>query len=309
MVPVKLLLDESFFLPENRDGYVVSSEMKRVWAVELDLLNEFSQVCGKHGLKWFVHAGTLLGAVRHHGFIPWDDDIDVLLPREDYKHLCELGPSCFSHPYFFQNEDTDRFFARNFSRLRRSDTTAIFSYEKEYCYPFNQGIFIDIFPMDHIPADPGERSHFYESLTVLNSRSWLWRTMIHFYRPQSEKNLARRTSYYLKHLYYKYFFRGGYRRYMEEHYALITKYNDLDTGWVGESVIAPLGRQLWKTEWVQDTIMTPFEMLQVPIPSHYDECLTATFGEDWRIPRHIPNYHGSIMFDTDKPYIEYLVNK
>ena len=98
MVPVKLLLDASFFLPEDRDGYVVSSEMKRVWAVELDLLNEFSKVCAKHGLKWFVHAGTLLGAVRHHGFIPWDDDIDVLLPREDYEHLCELGPSSFSLP-------------------------------------------------------------------------------------------------------------------------------------------------------------------------------------------------------------------
>lgn len=309
MVPLKLALDKSFFLPEEREGYLVCTEMKKVWAVELDLLNEFSRICKSQRLKWFVHAGTMLGAVRHHGFIPWDDDIDVVMPREDYDRLCESAPSFFSDPYFFQNEDTDRYFARNFSRLRRSDTTAILDNEKAFQYPFNQGIFIDIFPMDHIPADATERSVYYEALSDLNKRSWQWRTMIYFYRPKVGKGPVKRVSYYLKHLYFKYFFKGGYRYYMEKHNNLIIKYNDEETGWVGESIIDPLGRQLWRSEWVREIKMVPFEMLSVPIPAHYDECLTASFGKDWRTPRRISSFHGGVLFDTEKPYTEYLAQK
>ena len=69
--------------------------MKKVWAVELDLLNEFARVCKEHDLKWFAHAGTLLGAIRHQGFIPWDDDIDVTMPRADYIQLCNVAPKAF----------------------------------------------------------------------------------------------------------------------------------------------------------------------------------------------------------------------
>lgn len=309
MVPLKLKIDPSFFLKEERDGYVVSAEMKRVWAVELDLLNEFASVCEKHGLKWFVHAGTMLGAIRHKGYIPWDDDIDVVMPREDYERFCQLGSSAFSHPYFFQSEDSDPFFARNFVRLRNSETTAIIESELTYRYPFNQGIFIDVFPMDHIPSDPEERRLYYEKLADLNTHTWQWRILIHFYRPKKGKGLFKRLSYWMKHLYYKFFFKGGYRFFMDKHHRLITKFNGEETGWVGESVIVPLGRQLWRTEWVKETVKVPFEMLQVPVPAHFEECLSASFGPDWRTPKQIPTLHGDIIFDTELPYTEYLAKQ
>ena len=306
MLPIKLHINESFFSEELRNDYAVSTKMKKVWAVELDLLNEFSRVCSVHGLKWFIHAGTMLGAMRHQGFIPWDDDIDVIMPRDDYERLCELGPGEFSHPYFFQNDDTDRFFARPFSRLRNSETTAIFANDRSYRYPFNQGIFIDIFPIDHVPSDPRERSGFYKDLTRLGNRAWQWRNMIHFYRPKKGKGVVKRTVYGLKHIYYKYFFKGGYRYYLKKHHELITKYDSEDTGWVGESVIYPLGRHLWRAEWFRKTMKVPFEMLQVPVPVCYEECLSASFGFNWRTPKHVPTMHGDTFFDPEKPYTFHL---
>lgn len=306
MVPLKLDIDPSFFLEEDRDGFIVPASMKKVWAVELDLINEFSSVCKRNGLKWFAHAGTMLGAIRHQGFIPWDDDIDVVMPRDDYERLCELGPSEFAYPFFFQNDDTDRYFARPFSRLRNSETTAIFENDRSYRYPFNQGIFMDIFPMDHIPADPLERQDYYRKLTPLSNSAWQWRNMIHFYRPKTGKGLVKRVSYYLKHIYYKNFFKGGYRYFLEKHHKLITNYNTEETGWVGESIIEPLGRQLWRSQWVKETVTVPFEMLQIPVPAHFEECLTASFGPDWKTPKHIPTMHGSTFFDTEKPYTFYI---
>lgn len=308
MNSLRLEIPDVFFKAELREGYLVSDDMKKVWAVELDLLNEFSKVCDKHGLKWFVHAGTMLGAIRHQGFIPWDDDIDVVMPRTDYERLCALGSSEFKHPYFYQTDDTDRFFARNFARLRNSDTTAIQVWEKSFNYPYNQGVFIDIFPIDNVPDDEFERKEYYFNLTMLNDKAWQWRNLVHWYRPKTGKGWKKRMSYYLKHLYFKYFAhkKGDYRYYLNQHHKLAIAYNDKKTKCVGESIIIPLGRWVWKREWVEEVEWVPFEMLKVPVPVGYEECLKSGFGEDWRTPRQVSNLHGNVLFDVDKPYTEYL---
>ena len=75
--------DESFFLPEDRNGFHIAAMMKRVWAVEMEIVNVVSEICSKHDIKWFATSGTLLGAVREKGFIAWDDDIDLASLRTD----------------------------------------------------------------------------------------------------------------------------------------------------------------------------------------------------------------------------------
>ena len=107
MVDLKVKLPDSFFHEEVRDGYLVTAKVKELWAVQIDLLCELDRVCKKYNLKYILDFGTLLGAVRHKGFIPWDDDLDVSMLREDYDKLMEVGPTEFTHPYFLQNHDTE----------------------------------------------------------------------------------------------------------------------------------------------------------------------------------------------------------
>jgi len=87
---------------EVRCGYKVSSEMKKIWSIELDLARKLKEVCEKYHLRFYMQAGTLLGAVRHQGFIPWDDDMDFVMPREDFDILESIAHKEFTEPYFLQ---------------------------------------------------------------------------------------------------------------------------------------------------------------------------------------------------------------
>ena len=95
--------NDDFLKEENRDGYIVSPLMKKVWSVELDLLSELDRVCKKYDIKYYAAFGTLLGAVRNKGFIPWDDDIDVCMLRDDYARLKEVAKDEFSGKYYYQD--------------------------------------------------------------------------------------------------------------------------------------------------------------------------------------------------------------
>ena len=308
MVPLQLRIDESFFLPEERNGYLVSSEMKKVWAVELDLLNEFARVCELYHLKWFAHAGTMLGAVRHQGFIPWDDDIDIVMPRDDYSRLCTIGSSAFLYPYFFQNEETDRFFCRNFARLRNSETTAIEMSEKDYAYPYNQGIYIDIFAYDNLTDNDDLLESEMKKMESILQKRWLYRRLVHFYHPIKGKGLIKRIGHFTKHLWFKYVDRtgGDYTTYLKEHQRMVTAHNEERTKRVGEMIMPPLGRHIWKKEWLDNAVYLPFEMIRIPVPSNYEECLNVSFGKDWRTPKQIGALHGQVFFDVNRPYTDYI---
>ncbi len=311
MVPLKLHIEESFYRQEDRDGFVVSAEMKKVWAVELDLLNEFARICTEHNLKWFVHAGTMLGAVRHHGFIPWDDDIDVIMPRRDYEKLCSIGSECFVFPYFFQNDSTDPFFCRNFSRLRNSETTAIIAFEKDFCFPYNQGAFIDIFPLDNLADNEDIMLGDLKKMKRLSDTAWQYRNMVHFYHPKKGKGIIKRIKYFVKHIWYKYFdtAKGDYKRVLKAHHELMTIHNGTKTKRVGELVVNPIGRHIWDREWLREAIWMPFEMLLVPVPINYSECLASSYGTDWNTPKQQATYHGQMLFDMDHSYHDYLIKK
>ena len=143
------ILPDSFFEEETICDFLVTRERKKIWAISIDMLRVFDSVCRKHYLHYSLAFGSLLGAVRHNGFIPWDDDIDVVMPRGDYEKL-KIFRSDFINPYFLQFPGDNFGYFVSFAKLRNSNTSSIsfpFRYED-----FNQGIFMDIFPMDNYSA-------------------------------------------------------------------------------------------------------------------------------------------------------------
>ena len=123
--------------------------LRKLQLTQLEILKVFDKFCCENGLKYSLYAGTLLGAVRHKGFIPWDDDLDVCMPRSDYDEFLKLWQLHAPDGYILQNKDNSVYFDQSFSKIRKDHTTYL---EQEWQIGnHHTGIFIDVFPIDRIP--------------------------------------------------------------------------------------------------------------------------------------------------------------
>lgn len=121
--------------------------LRKAQLIMLDMLIEFDAICKKHQLQYWLDSGTLLGTVRHQGFIPWDDDIDISMPIEDYNKLLKLAQSELSSEIFFQTAQTDKNFKFDYIKLRSNKASIVEFHEKDKSIAYHQGVFVDIFPM------------------------------------------------------------------------------------------------------------------------------------------------------------------
>lgn len=129
----------------------IPSETRPAQLIMLEILKETKRICEKHDIKYWLDAGTLLGCVRHKGFIPWDDDLDIAMLREDYNKFKKIAPQELSKDYFFQTKETDKDYNHNFAKIRKKNTLLVEFGETEN-ENYHQGIFIDIFPFDYYPS-------------------------------------------------------------------------------------------------------------------------------------------------------------
>lgn len=260
--------------------------LRKLQIVEIDMLKELDRICRKNNINYIIDAGTLLGAVRHQGFIPWDDDIDVRMLREDYDKFCNICSTDLGENYFLQTHITDPEYRWGYARILRKRTTYI---RKGYgCIKSQTGIFIDIFPNDALPENPIKRRWS----TVL---SLLCRKIL--YSEVGMKNS--------KKFVHKFFFsilnlipRKWAHTWRE---SMIYKNNRQETekvrcyGW--GSPEETLG---FRKEWFTQTKDIVFEDLVVLAPENTHDFLVHSFGEDYmtpppieeRVPRHTAEYIG-----------------
>jgi lipopolysaccharide cholinephosphotransferase len=273
--------------------YKVTVKQKKIWNVELDLLERFLDFCKKNDLKVFAAFGTLLGAVRHKGFIPWDDDMDVIMPREDFDKACKLAPSYFNEPYFFQTANTDSANFFPYARLRNSNTTGyIYCLKNE---PYNQGIFIDIFVLDKAP------------INRLKCKTFLLKRKVCEFVAQNYMNFSSRKKYsFLKPFLKLYCCNHSYSFVCKKYEEITKKFIKLKKSWYVNSANM---LQIFNPKDFLEEDLVDFYGFKLPIPKNYDEILRESYGDYMSFPpieKRGTWHDGIIYFDPDMPYKEYV---
>lgn len=285
---------------EKRKGYVIGTETKKIWAVELEIARYILDVCKRHNLKIWADWGTLLGAVREKGFIPWDNDIDFMMMRSDYEKLRQIAPAEFTSPFFFQSAYTDKNYFHGHGQVRYDGTAAIFPYDIDQS--FHQGIFVDIFVYDNLPDNKNRQ--WKRSL-----RRALWAQkclQTAFYKKFRFKDPLTSVKFILARI--ACFCLGPmtiYRFYERQ----ITAFNLQESLCVAcpSFDLRQIDRETRKRIWYEQTVMLPFEDMEMPVPAGYENVLRALYGDNYMTPVNTPPEHGNeIFFDTSRSYTEVL---
>lgn len=286
---------------EKRGDYIISADMKKNWAVQMEITRHILDVCHRHGLKIWADWGTLLGVVRHKGFIPWDDDIDLMMMRDDYEKLIGLADSEFKHPFFLQCPYTDKNYYRGHAQVRKDGTASIIPDDIDQ--PFHQGIFVDIFVYDNLPDNLG-----WKWKSSIRKAKWANKCLLTAnYKKFCLKKPVSSIKYLIAKTFCLLFGSFNIYRFYERQF---TKWNLTDCHRIASTAAnyrySSLAIRIKEKKWYDKTVMMPFEDMQLPIPEQYDKVLTVEFGADYMTPRHNSTSHGEIMIYTDRPYQEVL---
>lgn len=137
-----------------------TEKLNELREIELEIMDEIIRICEKHRIKYYLAGGSALGAVRHQGMIPWDDDIDILMLRADYIKFSELCKTELKKEYFYQSQDTDINYIKRFAKVRKNNTIFL---EKEFVgVDQHNGVFVDVFPIDEARKKIGIQKYQYK---------------------------------------------------------------------------------------------------------------------------------------------------
>jgi len=147
---------------------IAKGDLRKLQLLQLDILVDIDRLCKKLNLKYYIIAGTLLGAIRHQGFIPWDSDIDIAMYRKDYDFLIKEGNNHINSKYFIQSDYSDNKHQGSFAKVRINNT--IYIEKNNKINGKNRGIYLDIFPLDDIKMFPSKLQYYNAKFLKLLQR-------------------------------------------------------------------------------------------------------------------------------------------
>ena len=267
--------------------------MNELQQVEFEILKEFVAACDKLGLRYFLVCGSALGAVKYGGFIPWDDDVDVALPRRDYDRFCAEARALLPERLFIQNHRTDPAFPPLYTKLRDRNTTFIEKTSREL--PIVHGVYIDVFPLDGHPE-----GRLSGAVFELKKRICVAGVAAQFQLDSPVKRLL----YTPFRLWTKLFPSPSFAARYE---ALVRRYDpDSSALWCNYGN-SKLKLEYAPKEQYGEGREAVFEGLPVRVPGDFDAYLTQKYG-DWRAdlpPEQQVPHHFHVLCDLTRPYTEY----
>lgn len=253
------------------------------------LLQEFDRVCKKLDIPYILFAGTMLGAVRHQGFIPWDDDLDVMMLRKDYDRFLAEADSVLDHEKFFLQGEFSSHWPMFFSKLRLNHTTCLEKYHPKDSQT-HQGIYMDIFPCDN-----ALKSHFGRRIQFLASKVVIAKSL---YRRGYETDSRKKK-----------LFLALCRLLPQRPFVWIACRGREDGSVVHSFFAAASGFQknVFPRAYFTDTVRMPFEDGSYPVSRHYDQLLKQLYGDYMVLPpedQRALKQH-AILIDLNRSYEEY----
>lgn len=275
------------------------NKLNELQAVELDILKEFTKVAKREGLTWFAMFGTLLGAVRHKGFIPWDDDIDIALPRKEYDRL-RLSQHWFDEPYFLQTPQNDPAAAPHFIRLRRSDTSVLINFPNGQTRGGHMGAYIDILPLDDMPSGDAAKS-VQETALKMQIQMYASAALDEcegIEVPECKEEFCYGAGGIA----------GQYDFLAERYERFCSKYSN-QLYYSIPVLRGEYGKRVYDKKWFSESVEMDFEDLKIPVPIGYKETLIASYPGGLYEPdtkSRKPKHRDHCMVDLSQPYKVYV---
>ncbi len=313
-----LTFPREYFEAQEREGFLVDTTMKTVWAAEIEVLNEVAIVCDRHGLTWYAAYGTLLGAARHGGFVPWDDDIDIWMLREDYRKLIEYLPQELPNGFVIRSPHAREGYPEYQVYIDNSDRISIEPehLEKFHGCPFMVGI--DIFPLDTLPDDSEKldmQRALFSTALMLQQIAYDKHTGGGQTTAEEERKALQSVESLLQKLNQQYGISISYD---------LLKGKDLSKGleqvWQAAEALGKGGSQIamyldylqfgkkYEKKWFENIELLEFEGFQVPVPCEYDKTLQVIY-HDWHVVHRNSGLHGYPCYKGQLERLRQLVKE
>ena len=250
--------------------------LERLHSSMLEILDAISEVCERNGIKWYLAAGTTLGAARHSGFIPWDDDIDIGMLREHYDRFLEIAPHELPDRFELLTPDTTPNYASLLSKVCIKGTR--FWTDETMEANLDLGIFVDIWPRDRVAADPIVRRRQERASNTLRAAHYLYYSQNIHARLKGMPAKVLPKLYPVAHRALQTFTSP------EKIRAAYEKRTRLAPGeeYIGTTCFPSSGFKIVPEKYFIDCEFLPFEGRRYPVPSPIEEYCRITYGETWR---------------------------
>ena len=278
--------------------------MTETQKVILDIFKITADICERHDIPYFAIGGTCLGAVRHKGFIPWDDDIDIAIPIQHFDEFWDIAERELPPGYETYTCKKVRTYDKIFGKIHNTETAYIETKEIGY-YKAYKGIFVDIMPISAIPDTDAEREAFYDSVLNYKKQNYYRRFP---YKVVQSKRKKTRLKWMLMRVAGMF---GGFDYYSDKWMDLLRAHPFGSSSLTGYSWSKNIRKYTFPADCFANTVDMPFEDTTIKCPALYDKYLTLQFGDDYMElpPEEKRAPHRTEVVDVNKSYKQYIPSK